>query len=432
VHQPRIAAEAAAARDAFQKHLRNTLRAYRAGLEDALHGLRDSNASMRASLRAFSEGGNFCAEEIDEYRGIMQALSSKIDAIEGSITSELDGLEAAHTSHSDEALAGLQVAQAVAAKDAAFVEDGQRRVRAAAVKIKAELASSDARAAELVALVTSLDTAIDPWKGADVIGLLSKVSAGLAARIAYLDGSRAAAGALNTALAAAGAPALHSAVAPSQAAAQPVAGPAESSAGDREETNGTPRLRTGGAGLRPEDAFDRWPAKKLDDSQDRGSVKRGEGRKGAGRAKVQLTLPHGYRLAVDGLMGGSPGSLLAATNDIRTKTRQEMLEAAAAFYHELQRSPRALTRPDIRDTIQNYAENVQAAMGDLLKPVLEHRTNAIAALLALCKRLQQTLMHIPEVAFAAIGTQQWASIQRVRACAFVCVCVCVFVCVCVC
>ena len=49
---------------------------------------------MRASnFRLFSDGGNFCPEEIDEYRKRLEKMAQKIDAAEGFIMTDLEGME---------------------------------------------------------------------------------------------------------------------------------------------------------------------------------------------------------------------------------------------------------------------------------------------------------------------------------------------------
>ena len=63
----------------FQKKIRSVLRQYRTSLEEAFRSLRESNANLQSSFRTFSEGGNFCNEEIVEYRTIIQALAASID-----------------------------------------------------------------------------------------------------------------------------------------------------------------------------------------------------------------------------------------------------------------------------------------------------------------------------------------------------------------
>ena len=43
--------------------------------------------------RVFSDGGNFCPEEIDGYRKKLEQMAQKIDKSEGSVMSDLEGIE---------------------------------------------------------------------------------------------------------------------------------------------------------------------------------------------------------------------------------------------------------------------------------------------------------------------------------------------------
>ncbi len=43
--------------------------------------------------RLFSEGGNFCPEEIEEFRKKLEKMSQKIDSSEGFIMADLEGME---------------------------------------------------------------------------------------------------------------------------------------------------------------------------------------------------------------------------------------------------------------------------------------------------------------------------------------------------
>ena len=45
------------------------------------------------NFRLFSDGGNFCPEEIDEYRKRLEKMAQKIDAAEGFIMTDLEGME---------------------------------------------------------------------------------------------------------------------------------------------------------------------------------------------------------------------------------------------------------------------------------------------------------------------------------------------------
>ena len=44
-------------------------------------------------IRVFSDGGNFCPEEIEDYRKKLEKMSQKIDSSEGFIMADLEGME---------------------------------------------------------------------------------------------------------------------------------------------------------------------------------------------------------------------------------------------------------------------------------------------------------------------------------------------------
>lgn len=44
-------------------------------------------------LRVFSDGGNFCPEEIEDFRKKLEKMGQKIDSAEGYIMSDLEGME---------------------------------------------------------------------------------------------------------------------------------------------------------------------------------------------------------------------------------------------------------------------------------------------------------------------------------------------------
>ena len=41
----------------------------------------------------FSDGGNFCPEEIEEYRKRLEKMSHRVDSAEGFIMADLEGME---------------------------------------------------------------------------------------------------------------------------------------------------------------------------------------------------------------------------------------------------------------------------------------------------------------------------------------------------
>ena len=44
--------------------------------------------------RVFSDGGNFCPEEIETYKSRLETIAIKVDKCEGTVMSDLEGIEA--------------------------------------------------------------------------------------------------------------------------------------------------------------------------------------------------------------------------------------------------------------------------------------------------------------------------------------------------
>ena len=181
-------AEGLAAKEELQKAMRSALRKYRATLDAALMSLRESNAAMRTSLRAFSEGGNFCSEEIDEYRTVLQALGTRIDEAEGVVVAELDGMEAQSSAQAEEIMTAFLQQHTYATKDAAFVEDAQKKLRGAAVRMMGEQALSESKSKEIDDLLHHLGQMIDKqWDTNVALSCLDRLAKLFPARIAYLE-----------------------------------------------------------------------------------------------------------------------------------------------------------------------------------------------------------------------------------------------------
>ena len=82
-----------AEQDKYMRTIRVSLRDFRKRLDDTLQMLRQSNAKFIRSFKIFSDGGNFCPEEIDDFRKKLDKMSQKIDSTEGSVMSDLEGIE---------------------------------------------------------------------------------------------------------------------------------------------------------------------------------------------------------------------------------------------------------------------------------------------------------------------------------------------------
>ncbi|KAF6036813.1 CCDC180 [Bugula neritina] len=78
------------AKEGFMNEIRVSLRTFRRSLDDTLQLMRESNAMFIKSFKLFSDGGNFCPEEIDVFRKNLDKYSHKVDDSEGGIMSELE------------------------------------------------------------------------------------------------------------------------------------------------------------------------------------------------------------------------------------------------------------------------------------------------------------------------------------------------------
>ena len=73
--------------------IRGSLRDFRQRLDETLQMLRQSNAKFIKSFKIFSDGGNFCPDEIDDFRKKLDRMSQRIDSTEGAVMSDLEGIE---------------------------------------------------------------------------------------------------------------------------------------------------------------------------------------------------------------------------------------------------------------------------------------------------------------------------------------------------
>ncbi|XP_025113780.1 coiled-coil domain-containing protein 180-like isoform X2 [Pomacea canaliculata] len=150
--------------DKFMAVIRTSLRQFRQHLDETLQMLRDSNARFIKSFKLFSEGGNFCPEEVEEYRKRLEKMSHRVDGAEGSIMSELEGMESKR----------LEVASKVASEfedrfkshmfDLLFMEQIARWLTNTQVKIKCEVAASNAQAQNLDRHLDDLEHRIDAYE----------------------------------------------------------------------------------------------------------------------------------------------------------------------------------------------------------------------------------------------------------------------------
>ncbi|XP_050389125.1 coiled-coil domain-containing protein 180 isoform X2 [Patella vulgata] len=145
----------------FMSVIRTSLRQFRQHLDKNLQMLRESNARFIKSFKMFSDGGNFCPDEIEEYRKKLEKMSQKIDQVEGSIMSDLEGMESKRLEQ------GTKVANEFEDRfkshmfDLTFMEKIARWLTNTQVKIKAEVAESNSQAQKLSQFLQRLERRID-------------------------------------------------------------------------------------------------------------------------------------------------------------------------------------------------------------------------------------------------------------------------------
>ncbi|XP_064648966.1 coiled-coil domain-containing protein 180-like isoform X2 [Lineus longissimus] len=145
----------------FMNQIRISLRHFRKHVDDTLQMLRDSNARFIRSFKIFSDGGNFCPEEIEEYRKRLEKMSHKIDSSEGFIMSDLEGMEAKHLEKATKVSNEFEDRFKNHMIDLIFMEKIARWLTNSQVKIKAEVAYSNTHAQKLAQHLMDLERRID-------------------------------------------------------------------------------------------------------------------------------------------------------------------------------------------------------------------------------------------------------------------------------
>lgn len=184
-------------KDTFLEGVRQSLRSFRQTLDSELQMLRESNANFIKSFRLFSDGGNFCPEEIDGFRKRLDKCSHKIDDSEGIIMSELEGVEskwlhkAAHLYNDSEDRFRHHMT------DLVFMEKVARWLMNTQVKIKVEVAESNGQAQKLAQLLAELERRLSACEephpdkevvvASDLYTSLKPLFAAFHTRCAYLD-----------------------------------------------------------------------------------------------------------------------------------------------------------------------------------------------------------------------------------------------------
>lgn len=145
----------------YMSVIRTSLRQFRQHLDETLQMLRESNARFIKSFKLFSDGGNFCPEEIEEYRKKLERMSNKINSSEGSIMSELEGMESKRLDFATKASNEFEDRFKSHMFDLLFMEKVARWLTNTQVKIKAEVAASNSQAQALAKHIADLERRID-------------------------------------------------------------------------------------------------------------------------------------------------------------------------------------------------------------------------------------------------------------------------------
>ncbi|XP_069121816.1 LOW QUALITY PROTEIN: coiled-coil domain-containing protein 180-like [Argopecten irradians] len=145
----------------FMGIIRTSLREFRTKLDETLQMLRESNARFIKSFKVFSDGGNFCPEEINDYRKKLEKMSDKIDSAEGSIMSDLEGMESKRLEQATKVALEFEDRFKSHMIDLIFMERIARWLTNTQVKIKAEVASSNSQAQQLAQHLNNVERRID-------------------------------------------------------------------------------------------------------------------------------------------------------------------------------------------------------------------------------------------------------------------------------
>ncbi|KAK3801077.1 hypothetical protein RRG08_027281 [Elysia crispata] len=147
--------------DKFMSVIRASLRQFRQHLDQTLQMLRESNARFIKSFRVFSDGGNFCPEEIEEHRKKLEKMSAMIDSSEGSIMSDLEGMESRRLDTATKIAVEFEDRFKGHMSDLVFMERMARWLTNTQVKVKAEVANSNTQAQKIAHMLDTLERRVD-------------------------------------------------------------------------------------------------------------------------------------------------------------------------------------------------------------------------------------------------------------------------------
>ncbi|BFZ20283.1 hypothetical protein BsWGS_23322 [Bradybaena similaris] len=149
--------------DKFMSSIRASLRQFHQHLDETLQKLRGSNAKFIKSFRLFSDGGNFCPEEIEIYRKKLDRMSLLIDQAEGSLMSELESVESKYLDSATKIASDFSDRFKGHMSDIIFMECVGHVLTNIQVKIKAEVSKSNAQAQKIAKMLKELQERLSAW-----------------------------------------------------------------------------------------------------------------------------------------------------------------------------------------------------------------------------------------------------------------------------
>lgn len=142
-------------------NIRTNLRIFRVQLDQELQTVRESNASLVQNFKLFSEGGNFCPDEVAEFQKTIEDLSAIIDTNEVQILVEMEGMEANQFDMASRITIEFEERFKNHIFDLLFMETVARWLTNTQVQIKAHVAKSNTNSKNLSNFLSTLKQKIE-------------------------------------------------------------------------------------------------------------------------------------------------------------------------------------------------------------------------------------------------------------------------------
>ena len=362
----------------YRQVIRGALIEYRKALDGFLRRLKESNAAFRASFRSFTENGNFSSEEIVHYKQVITHVFSRIDGAEGEILTELEGLESEFMTAANGHMERFHHNLGIHHRDVSLLEDTRKLISACKVKIQSEINKSDSTFKKLEATYAQLEKIkFDVTGEADrIFSLMKQLSDGVIEQAAYLNCIKH------------GAP--------------------HSYQGDKDGRSGRgSRLSTasalqGGRVSRGSDTGGAGAGRRTSNTSRATTTSRRRGQSSKqpiaqGRNTVPVAV-RGLRLMVEEWIPGRSDSFNHTVTCHRMDCRTAIIHLAVPFY-EKGYARQTLRPADVRETIQQYMDQVQDVLGELGKRARVYYEEAVRQLIDLLTRINSTFMDSTKAVF---------------------------------